>query len=134
MHANRFRDTGHLAVDQLAEQQQLVRTVERGQHRAVEERRGVDDDDVVRLAGNLEQQLGPVRPQALRIRQHAPPQPRLPVAVVQAEHVAGDRLDRRAVVARIVRVEETRGDGGWTIESFTPAPGFVAAVVTQGCA
>jgi 4'-phosphopantetheinyl transferase len=35
--------------------------------------------------------------------------------------------------ARIVRLEETSGDGGWTIESFTPAPGFVAAVVTQGC-
>jgi 4'-phosphopantetheinyl transferase len=34
--------------------------------------------------------------------------------------------------ARIVRVNETPGDDcGWRMESFSPAPGFVAAVVTQ---
>ena len=41
-------------------EQQLIGPVEGGQHRAVEERRGVDDDHVVRLARDLEQpgQLG----------------------------------------------------------------------------
>src|SRR3954453_22468374 len=38
-----------------AEEQQLVRPVERRQHRAVEERGCVDDDDVERLPRNLEQ-------------------------------------------------------------------------------
>ena len=38
-----------------AEHQQLVGPVERGQHRPVEEGRGVDDDDVVRLPRHLEQ-------------------------------------------------------------------------------
>ena len=34
--------------------------------------------------------------------------------------------------AKILRVESTPGDEcGWTIESFNPAPGFVAAVVTE---
>ncbi len=34
--------------------------------------------------------------------------------------------------ARILRVDETPGDGcGWRMESFSPAPGFVAAVVTE---
>lgn len=34
--------------------------------------------------------------------------------------------------ARIVRVGEASGDAcGWTLESFSPAAGFVAAVVTQ---
>ena len=38
-----------------AQEQQLVRAVERRQHRPVEERRGVDDDHLVRLLGHLEQ-------------------------------------------------------------------------------
>src|SRR3954471_16968684 len=38
-----------------AQDEQLVRPVERREHRAVEERRGVDDDCVVALACNLEQ-------------------------------------------------------------------------------
>src|SRR3954451_1772122 len=38
-----------------AQDEQLVRPVERREHRAVEERRGVDDDRVVALACNLEQ-------------------------------------------------------------------------------
>lgn len=34
--------------------------------------------------------------------------------------------------ARILRVNETAGDDcGWRMESFSPAPGFVAAVVTE---
>jgi 4'-phosphopantetheinyl transferase len=34
--------------------------------------------------------------------------------------------------ARILRVDETPGDEcGWRMESFSPAPGFVAAVVTE---
>lgn len=34
--------------------------------------------------------------------------------------------------ARILRVNETSGDDcGWRMESFSPAPGFVAAVVTE---
>lgn len=34
--------------------------------------------------------------------------------------------------ARILRVDETPGDDcGWRLESFSPAPGFVAAVVTE---
>ena len=44
-----------------AEEQELVRAVEGREHRPVEERRGVDDDQVVRLARDLEQpgQLAP---------------------------------------------------------------------------
>ena len=38
-----------------AEQHELIRPVERGQHRTVEERRRVDDDDVERLTCDLEQ-------------------------------------------------------------------------------
>jgi 4'-phosphopantetheinyl transferase len=34
--------------------------------------------------------------------------------------------------AKILRVEDTPGDDcGWRLESFSPAPGFVAAVVTE---
>jgi 4'-phosphopantetheinyl transferase len=34
--------------------------------------------------------------------------------------------------ARILRVKNTPGcDSGWTLDSFTPSPGFVAAVVTE---
>jgi len=46
-----------------------------------------------------------------------------------------DRFDvslAPAEPARILRVEDTPGDRcGWRIESFSPAPGLVAAVVTQ---
>ena len=35
--------------------------------------------------------------------------------------------------ARILRVDSTPGDScGWQLESFSPVPGFVAAVVTEG--
>jgi len=46
-----------------------------------------------------------------------------------------DRFDvslAPAEPARILRVEDTPGDRcGWRMESFSPAPGFVAAVVTE---
>ncbi len=64
-----------------AEHQQLVGLAQHGEHRPVEERRGVDDDDVVRLPGHLEQlqhlrlgdELGVLR--AHRRRQDVEPGP-----------------------------------------------------------
>jgi 4'-phosphopantetheinyl transferase len=50
-------------------------------------------------------------------------------------HYALDRFDVSLAPgepAKILRVENTRGDRcGWQLASFSPAPGFVAAVVTE---
>ena len=99
-----------------AQHQQLVGPVERGQHRPVEERRGVDDDHVVRLPRHLEQprelrlghELGVLRAQ--RRRQDVDPAP-------VPGHVAGELLGVELargddeVVDRLLRLEPEHDRG-----------------------